>query len=74
MTQVLKKYSQENQMIKYYSRIDDFKDKLKFYYVWSVENNISIGEDLETDYFLENNTWNVSFFLNLPQFKSQESK
>jgi integrase len=74
MTQVLKKYSQENQMIKYYSRIDDFKDKLKFYYVWSVENNISIGEDLEIDYFLENNTWNVSFFLNLPQFKSQESK
>lgn len=75
MAQVLKKEnSQETLYIKYFSTIYDFKDKLKYYYVCSLENNMHCCEQIETDYFLQNNTWDASFLLDIPQFKAQESK
>lgn len=74
MAQVLReKNLQENLFVKYLSRICDFKDKLKYYYDCSSENNIISCEEIETDYFLKNNTWDASFFLDLSQFKTQES-
>ncbi|EYE87336.1 hypothetical protein Q428_13845 [Fervidicella metallireducens AeB] len=61
-------------MVKYNSSIQDYKERLKYYNVCSMKSNMHISEEFETDYFIKNNTWDVNFFLNMDQFKIQESK